>query len=51
MRGEKWKVPQPFEKVLEAWPGWSKTDNWRIAREMTPEELNATDLGEFLQRL
>jgi hypothetical protein len=27
---------------------WGKADNWRIAREMTREELLSTDLGQFL---
>jgi energy-coupling factor transporter ATP-binding protein EcfA2 len=27
---------------------WAKRDNWRIAREMTRDELESTDLGKFL---
>lgn len=29
-------------------PTWNKNDNWRIAREMTQAETDATDLGAFL---
>ena len=29
---------------------WSKTDDWRLAAETTLEELEATDLGEFLKK-
>jgi hypothetical protein len=31
--------------------GVAKTENWRIAREMTVAELRATDLGQFLEAL
>ena len=30
---------------------WSKTDNWKVARHMTREELLATDLGQFLSSI
>ncbi|HXA63963.1 MAG TPA: AAA family ATPase [Bryobacteraceae bacterium] len=48
VRGEKWPTLQPYQAVYDAWPGWSKSENWRIAREMTREDLDATDLGKFL---
>ena len=31
--------------------GWAKSDNWRIADYMTQEDLEGTDLGEFLKDL
>jgi ABC-type cobalamin/Fe3+-siderophores transport system ATPase subunit len=31
--------------------GWPKTGNWRIAAEMTKDELDGTDLGGFLKEL
>jgi ABC-type cobalamin/Fe3+-siderophores transport system ATPase subunit len=31
--------------------GWPKTQNWRIATEMRREDLDATDLGVFLESL
>jgi energy-coupling factor transporter ATP-binding protein EcfA2 len=30
---------------------WSKTDNWKIARVMERGEIEATDLGRFLERI
>jgi hypothetical protein len=30
---------------------WSKSDNWRIAREMTWDDIAPTDVGSFLQRV
>lgn len=32
-------------------PGWPKSENWRIAREMQTEDLAGTDLGNFLASL
>ncbi len=40
-----------FQKRETVSPMWPKTENWRIAREMTAEELRATDLGQFLEKL
>jgi hypothetical protein len=40
-----------FERLGDAAPAWSKRENWRIAREMSLDELNGTDLGDFLQSL
>jgi len=31
--------------------GWSNSENWRFASAMTLEELDSTDLGEFLRNL
>jgi energy-coupling factor transporter ATP-binding protein EcfA2 len=41
----------PFDKLGDARPGWQKSQNWKIAREMRPEDLDGTDLGEFIKRL
>lgn len=30
---------------------WAKSFNWKIARQMTKEELEATDVGRFLKKL
>jgi len=51
VRGEKYEALKPYESVHDAWRGWSKTDNWRIAREMTLQDLNDNDLGNFLNSL
>jgi predicted ATP-dependent endonuclease of OLD family len=41
---------QPYEKFIEK-SNWKKEKNWLIAREMTEEELDETDLGQFLKSL
>ncbi len=51
IKGEKYQALTPYEKLGEASPSWGKQENWRIAREMDPEEINNTDLGIFLQSL
>jgi len=51
IKGKKYHALDPYERLEEASPSWGKQDNWRIAREMTLEELNNTDLGQFLQSL
>jgi ABC-type branched-subunit amino acid transport system ATPase component len=38
----------PYDQLKQSPNGWAKPDNWRIAREMTKPELDATDLGQFL---
>lgn len=40
-----------YERLQDANPSWAKAENWRIAREMTLEELEGTDLGSFLASL
>ena len=51
IKGTKYHSLKPYEKLEEASPSWAKQENWRIVREMTPEELNNTDLGKFLRSL
>ncbi len=51
IKGEKYKALTLYEKLGEVSPSWGKQENWRIAREMNPEEINGTDLGIFLQSL
>jgi AAA domain, putative AbiEii toxin, Type IV TA system len=41
----------PFQSLNEAGNPWSKRENWRIAREMTRDELQPTDLGQLLDSL
>ncbi len=50
-KGPKYRALQPFERLEELQYGWPKSDNWRIARHMTREELEQTDLGKFLGTL
>lgn len=50
--GAKYRELQPYEALSQADPAWAKPDNWRIAGEMTREEIEAAgDLGEFLLAL
>ena len=51
IKGTKYPSLKPYEKLEQASPSWAKQENWRIVREMTPEELNNTDLGKFLRSL
>lgn len=51
IKGEKYRALGPYEKLKEILPGWAKAENWRIAREMTADELKDTDLGNFLASL
>lgn len=41
----------PYQKPNSANPAWPKAKNWTIAREMTREEIEGTDLGKFLSEL
>ena len=49
--GDEYHALGPYDVLREAENGWPKSSNWRIAREMTSEELNDTDLGRFLQSI
>lgn len=51
IKGEKYRCLNPYEKLEDASLSWGKQENWRIAREMTREELDQTDLGMFLGSL
>lgn len=50
-KGKNYSALGPFDKLGDASPKWSKSENWRIAREMSHDELLATDVGRFLQTL
>ena len=49
--GDAFTALSPYQVLKDAALPWGKVDNWKIAREMTIEELAGTDLGKFLQRL
>lgn len=51
VKGEKFRGLQPYEKLADVPHGWSKTENWRLAREMTINELEETDLGAFIKKI
>ena len=50
-KGDNFEVLQPYQLLKEVKNGWNKSENWRIAKEMSKEDLEKTDLGEFLKRL
>jgi hypothetical protein len=49
--GQTYRSLGPFEVLRDARPAWSKSENWKIAREMTRAELKGTDLDLFLDSL
>ena len=51
VKGEKYSALQPYQKLGEIKPVWSKQEDWKMAREMELEELAATDIGIFLKDL
>lgn len=51
VKGEKYRALDPFEKLSDVKPSWGKSENWRIAREMTTNDLSSSDLGKFLETL
>ncbi len=51
VKGEKYRALEPYESLKAASPAWAKSENWRIAREMSYEEVQETDLGQFLGSL
>ena len=48
IKGDKYRALGHYEKLDEISPNWSKHENWKIAREMTLDDLKGTDLGEFI---
>ncbi|MBD2151221.1 AAA family ATPase [Pseudanabaena sp. FACHB-1277] len=52
VKGNSFSALAPYESLKDRTQfGWSKADNWRIAKEMTNEELLETDLGRFIKQL
>lgn len=49
--GQSFSALPPYQALREAANGWRKADNWKVARQMTLEELSGTDLGEFIERI
>ena len=50
-KGDNFQALQPYQLLKDIKNGWKKSENWRIAKEMSKEDLEKTDLGEFLKRL
>ena len=52
IKGENFSALSPYESLKNRSQfGWSKADNWRMAKEMSLDELSQTDLGSFIQQL
>ena len=51
VKGDKYQALNNYQILADISPAWSKTENWRIAREMTRKDLDSTDLGKFLESL
>jgi len=50
-KGDKYHSLGPYDSRDKISPGVNKNENWIIAREMNSEELEASDLGDFLDSL
>lgn len=51
IKGIKYGALLAYQKLESVPQPWAKSENWLIAREMTMEDLNQTDLGAFLAAL
>lgn len=51
VKGVNYRALGPYEALRDCPIAWRKNENWRIAAEMSRDELEATDLGTFLSRL
>ena len=53
VKGDAYRALQPYEpfKSTPSFCRWAKSENWQIAKEMVPEDLDKTDLGKFLKSL
>lgn len=49
--GDQYRALELFQNLNKANPGWKKALNWKIAREITFDELKDSDLGQFLESL
>jgi hypothetical protein len=51
VKGDKYRALGAFELLSSLDPAWGKNENWRIAAEMSREDLEATDIDSFLEQL
>ncbi len=51
VKGDSYSALGHYDLLKRHDPAWGKQENWRIAAEMTRQDLNATDLGNFLGSL
>lgn len=50
-KGANFRALADYDRLADAAQGWAKSDNWRIARRMTRDEVLATDVGAFLDQI
>jgi hypothetical protein len=46
--GDKYRALSPYERLQDCATGWRKADNWKIARNMSLEKIEGTDVGKLL---
>jgi len=51
VKGDKYHTLSYYQLLKDIDPSWSKSENWKIAREMNFNDIKNTDLGEFLKKL
>jgi hypothetical protein len=51
VKGDRYRALGPYESLKAVPLRWGKAENWRIAREMSVDDIAATDLGKFLAAL
>jgi len=51
VKGDSHRALGSYERLRDVSPVWGKNENWRIAREMTRDDIANTDLGMFIARL
>jgi ABC-type cobalamin/Fe3+-siderophores transport system ATPase subunit len=49
--GVQFRALGPYEKLSDASPNWSKSQNWKMAADMSFDDIRNTDLGKFLEEL
>jgi hypothetical protein len=49
--GSDYRALLPYEKLSDANPHWSKSQNWKMAADMRFDNIRETDLGAFLEAL
>ena len=51
IKGDKYGALGHHDSLGDVSLAWAKAENWRIARVMTKQDLDSTDLGKFLENL
>jgi ABC-type Na+ transport system ATPase subunit NatA len=51
VKGNHYRQLGHYDLLKDANPKWNKNENWRIASEMTWDDIKDTDLGKFLEQL